>query len=169
MFSVSAPERICCYIRKNTFANNREHLMRRGMWYFWSRIPVKARKVNMEECLVQVTDTSNRNFVEEGHFIIMTFRSDRKNRRFVMGWGIALGWKIYLIWIICVIKIILFPRKLLERYHNAFVFTLHVLERDGHSLYGGHPVVWQYKGIQGVPRVKVTTSGDCSLCWTIPI
>ena len=39
----------------------------------------------MEECLVQVTDTSNRNFVEEGHFIIMTFRSDRKNRRFVMG------------------------------------------------------------------------------------
>ena len=23
--------------------------------------------------------------------------------------------------------------------------------------------------IQGVPRVKVTTSGECSLCWTIPI
>ena len=27
----------------------------------------------MEECLGQVTDTSNRNFVEEGNFIIMTF------------------------------------------------------------------------------------------------
>ena len=39
----------------------------------------------MEEYLGHVTNTSNRNLVEEGHGIIMIFRSYCQNRRFLMG------------------------------------------------------------------------------------
>ena len=39
----------------------------------------------MEECLGQVTDTSNRNIIKEGHFNIMTFA--RTTRTDVSCWG----------------------------------------------------------------------------------